>query len=78
MMNHGAISIIQSYENIRLHKYQQENIEICLQVLHFEVDGPDVRMFLCFLVAKLLYKANVRPSVCLSIRFRGKRDFLGP
>ncbi len=34
-----------------------------------------------FLVAKLLYKylfPSVRMSVCLSVRFRGKRDFLGP
>ncbi len=38
-----------------------------------------------FLVAKLHYKYEfpsirpyVRPYVCLSIRFRGKRDFLGP
>ncbi len=34
-----------------------------------------------FLVAKLLYKSKC-PSVCiyecLSVRFRGKRDFLGP
>ncbi len=43
MMNHGVISIIPIYENIRLHKYQQEIIETCLQVLNFEVDGPDVR-----------------------------------
>ncbi len=32
-----------------------------------------------FLVAKLLYKLFVRlMSVCLSVRFREKRDFLGP
>ena len=30
-----------------------------------------------FLVAKILYKYYARPSVCLSVRFRGKRDFLG-
>ena len=34
-----------------------------------------------FLVAKLLYKSkcpSVCLTVCLSVRFRGKRDFLGP
>ena len=31
------------YENIRLHKHQQEITETCLQVLDFKVDEPDVR-----------------------------------
>ncbi len=35
-MNHGVISILPLYETIRLHKYQQEIIETCLQVLHIE------------------------------------------
>ncbi len=40
---HGVISILPLYENNRLHKYQQEIMETCLQVLNFEVDWPDVR-----------------------------------
>ena len=38
-MNHGIISMLPFYENIRLHKHQQEITETCLQVLNFEVDG---------------------------------------
>ncbi len=43
MINHGVISILTLYENIRLQNNQQEIIELCLQVLVFEVVGPDVR-----------------------------------
>ncbi len=38
-MNHGVISMLPFYENIRLHKHQLEITETCLQVLNFEVDG---------------------------------------
>ena len=34
-MNHSVISILPLYENIRLHKHQQEIIETYLQVLKF-------------------------------------------
>ena len=38
-----------------------------------------IGVYLCkyFLVAKLLYN-YLYPSVRMSVRFRGKRDFLGP
>ncbi len=62
MRNHGVISILPLYENIRLYKHKQEIIETCLQVLNFKVVGPNVRknkhspilfikiIILCFLV----------------------------
>ena len=54
----------------------QQNFSILVKIRDNE--QINLTYMLLFFSSEATLNENIRPSVCLSVRFRGKRDFLRP